>query len=106
MQADILTKVILPLSLSLIMFGIGLSLRLSDFIRVFKAPKAIAVGLTGQMILLPAIAFALEGVEPQRPLTHDLLKLAIEALDSRVDRVDTFPWEGSANWTDFEIGRS
>jgi bifunctional DNase/RNase len=34
-----------------------------------------------------AIAFALEGVEPQRPLTHDLLRLAIEALDSRVDRV-------------------
>jgi len=59
MQVDILTKVILPLSLFLIMFGIGLSLRLSDFIGVFKAPKAIAVGLTGQMILLPAIAFAL-----------------------------------------------
>ena len=34
-----------------------------------------------------AIAFALEGVEPQRPLTHDLLQLTIEALDSRVDRV-------------------
>ncbi len=59
MQADILTKVILPFSLFLIMFGIGLSLRLADFIGVFKAPKAIAVGLTGQMILLPAIAFAL-----------------------------------------------
>jgi len=34
-----------------------------------------------------AIAFALEGVEPQRPLTHDLLKLSIEALGSAVDRV-------------------
>ncbi len=34
-----------------------------------------------------AIAFALEGVEPQRPLTHDLLQLTIEALHSRVDRV-------------------
>jgi bifunctional DNase/RNase len=34
-----------------------------------------------------AIAFALEGVQPQRPLTHDLLKLSVEALDARVDRV-------------------
>ncbi len=34
-----------------------------------------------------AIAFALEGVEPQRPLTHDLLKLSIEALHSQVRRV-------------------
>lgn len=34
-----------------------------------------------------AIAFALEGVEPQRPLTHDLLKVSVEALGARVDRV-------------------
>jgi bifunctional DNase/RNase len=34
-----------------------------------------------------AIAFALEGVEPQRPLTHDLLKLSLDALDARVQRV-------------------
>jgi len=34
-----------------------------------------------------AIAFALEGVEPQRPLTHDLLKLSVEALDGSVDRI-------------------
>lgn len=59
MEADILTEVVLPLSLFLIMFGIGLSLRLSDFTNVFKAPKALAVGVAGQMILLPAIAFAL-----------------------------------------------
>lgn len=34
-----------------------------------------------------AIAFALEGVEPQRPLTHDLLQISVEALGARVDRV-------------------
>ena len=34
-----------------------------------------------------AIAFALEGVEPQRPLTHDLLKEMIDALDATVDRI-------------------
>jgi bifunctional DNase/RNase len=34
-----------------------------------------------------AIAFALEGVEPQRPLTHDLLQLCIESLGATVARV-------------------
>jgi bifunctional DNase/RNase len=34
-----------------------------------------------------AIAFALEGVEPQRPLTHDLLKLVTEALGVALSRV-------------------
>lgn len=34
-----------------------------------------------------AIAFALEGVEPQRPLTHDLLAAAVDSLGAMVDRV-------------------
>ncbi len=34
-----------------------------------------------------AIAFALEGVEPQRPLTHDLLKDLTDGLGAKVERV-------------------
>lgn len=34
-----------------------------------------------------AIAFALEGVEPQRPLTHDLLRITTETLGATVARV-------------------
>lgn len=34
-----------------------------------------------------AIALALEGVEPPRPMTHDLLKLVLEAVGSKVERV-------------------
>lgn len=59
MQADLLTKVILPASLFLIMFGIGLSLRVADFKGVVKYPKALMIGLTGQMILLPLVAFVI-----------------------------------------------
>jgi BASS family bile acid:Na+ symporter len=40
------------------MFGMGLSLQISDFVRLAKMPKAIFVGLFGQMLLLPALAFA------------------------------------------------
>lgn len=35
-----------------------------------------------------AIALALQGVEPQRPMTHDLLKIIVGALDAEVVRVD------------------
>ncbi len=59
MQADVLTKVILPVSLFLIMFGIGISLKMSDFKSIFKAPKAIVVGVIAQLIFLPIIAFVL-----------------------------------------------
>ncbi len=34
-----------------------------------------------------AIAYALEGVKPQRPLTHDLLKAITESLGAHVERV-------------------
>ena len=34
-----------------------------------------------------AIALALEGVEPQRPMTHDLLRIVAESLGGEVDRV-------------------
>ena len=35
-----------------------------------------------------AIALALQGVEPQRPMTHDLLALVIDSLTAAVVRVD------------------
>ncbi|MDG6777488.1 bile acid:sodium symporter family protein [Thiomicrorhabdus sp. zzn3] len=59
MSPDILTKVILPAALFLIMFGMGLSLKVADFKAVVRAPKAVSIGLLGQMILLPLIAFAI-----------------------------------------------
>ncbi|MBT7442350.1 MAG: hypothetical protein HN790_00060 [Methylococcales bacterium] len=59
MQADLLTKVILPLSLFLIMFGMSLSLKPADFKNVLAFPKALGVGLIGQLLLLPIFAFLL-----------------------------------------------
>ena len=59
MQADLLTKVILPVALFLIMFGIGLSLRPLDFKNIINSPKVVAIGLCAQMLLLPIIALSL-----------------------------------------------
>lgn len=52
--------IVLPI-LTLLMFDLGLTLRLSDFVLVVKRPKAAIVGLCGQLIVLPAIAFAIAG---------------------------------------------
>ena len=54
-----LTTVGLPLALAIIMFGLGLDLTLADFRRVGRAPKAVAVALACQVVLLPAICFGL-----------------------------------------------
>ena len=55
---DIVTK-IAPLGLALIMLGLGLSLTITDFLRIIKKPKDFLVGFICQMFLLPIIAFAL-----------------------------------------------
>ena len=67
MENSVLTSVILPISLAIIMMGMGLSLVVDDFKRVIQYPKAVLIGLTNQLILLPLIAFALAkgfGLEP------------------------------------------
>ena len=56
MQPSTITNVVMPLALGIIMLGLGLSLTLDDFKRVLTYPRAVAVGLFCQMILLPAVA--------------------------------------------------
>jgi BASS family bile acid:Na+ symporter len=41
------------------MFGMGLTLTISDFGRLLKAPKAIMTGFLGQIVLLPLLTFAI-----------------------------------------------
>lgn len=59
MQATVLTEVLLPLALAFVMFGMGLTLTLADFYRLFKSPKPVVIGIVGQIVLLPALAIAL-----------------------------------------------
>ncbi|MFD2165283.1 bile acid:sodium symporter family protein [Thalassotalea euphylliae] len=59
MQASVFTEIMLPLALAFIMFGMGLGLQRQDFTRLSQSPKLVIAGLFGQIVLLPAIAFAL-----------------------------------------------
>jgi len=55
MESSFLTAIILPFSLALIMAGIGLELKITDFNIIFKRPKPVVVGLVAQMLLLPIL---------------------------------------------------
>ena len=54
-----IAKSIAPVCLAIIMFGLGLGLTISDFLKVIKRPGDFIVGFLSQVILLPIIAFGL-----------------------------------------------
>ncbi|MQY15529.1 hypothetical protein SRB5_57110 [Streptomyces sp. RB5] len=62
-----LTTYLLPVVLAVIMFGLGLGLSVADFRRITAYPRAVAVALGCQLLLLPAaclglvLAFGLPG---------------------------------------------
>lgn len=58
MEATVLTKVVLPIALFVIMLGMGLSLKVADFARILREPKAAVVGITMQMLMLPILGYA------------------------------------------------
>lgn len=59
MEQNIVTQLVLPLALFVVMLGMGLSLVPADFRRVFEKPRAVAVGVLGQLLLLPLIALGI-----------------------------------------------
>ena len=50
--------IVMPI-LIVLMFLLGTELNKEAFVNVARHPKAVALGMTGQIVLLPAIAFAL-----------------------------------------------
>ena len=50
---------ILNLLLSIILFTMGTTLKVDDFVNVFKNPKEIAAGISAQYVIMPIIALAL-----------------------------------------------
>jgi bile acid:Na+ symporter, BASS family len=67
MQANVFTSVLLPLSLALVMLGMGLSLVPEDFQRITRYPKSVAVGTVSQVLLLPLIGTLITLVVPMQP---------------------------------------
>ncbi|MEO6038737.1 MAG: bile acid:sodium symporter family protein, partial [Saprospiraceae bacterium] len=57
MSSTTLVDIAVSTVLGLVMFGVGLSLTLSDFGKVIRYPRAFLSALSAQMIGLPIIAF-------------------------------------------------
>ena len=62
--------IVLPI-LTILMFDLGLTLKPQDFQLIAQRPKPVLVGLIGQIILLPLIAWAII----QSPITNNLSPL-------------------------------
>lgn len=78
MQSSVLTELFLPFSLAVIMFGMGLSLRIEDFKRILIYPKAVGIGLLNQLVFLPIIAFGIANLfELPSELAVGLMILAV-----------------------------
>ncbi|MEY3436388.1 MAG: hypothetical protein RL335_844 [Bacteroidota bacterium] len=56
-----LKGLIIPL-LQIIMFGMGTSMRLNDFVAVVKNPRGVAIGVASQFIIMPTLGFLLASV--------------------------------------------
>lgn len=52
-------ELFLPLALGFIMFALGLTLVVDDFRRLLTRPRAVLVGLLGQILVVPALAWAI-----------------------------------------------
>ena len=78
MQSSLFTTVLLPLALAIMMLGMGLSLVPEDFRRITRYPKAVAVGVVCQIVLLPLIGALIALVVPMQPeLAVGLIVLAV-----------------------------
>jgi BASS family bile acid:Na+ symporter len=66
MRPDVV-QTLLPLALAFIMFYLGLTLVAGDFRQVARHPKALLVGILGQVFLIPLAGFAVaswSGLDP------------------------------------------
>jgi BASS family bile acid:Na+ symporter len=61
------SSLIIPL-IQVIMFGMGTSMSMKDFVAVVKTPKAVVIGVGAQFIIMPLLGFTLanlSGFEPE-----------------------------------------
>jgi bile acid:Na+ symporter, BASS family len=77
MEQSVTTTVLLPVALGVIMLGLGLSLTIADFKRIIVYPRAVAIGLGCQMLILPAVCLGIaHAFDLSPPLAVGLMLLA------------------------------
>jgi bile acid:Na+ symporter, BASS family len=77
-STKLFSELFLPLSIALIMYGMGLSLTIMDFRRIVLRPREVILGLVAQMLLLPLFAFLIAWVAPvSAPLKVGIFLVAV-----------------------------
>lgn len=64
MNQDLVLSLALPVTLFLMMFSMGTTLRPRDFVELAARPSKVVVGLTAQLLLLPLLAWLLLRATP------------------------------------------
>ena len=64
MESNIFITVFFPVALAIVMFGMGLSFVVNDFKRIVIYPKAVTLGLVGQLVLVPIAGFIVASIFP------------------------------------------
>lgn len=62
------TTVVLPLALAIIMFTLGLGLKVEDFKRIFVYPRGVSIGMVNLVLISPLLAFAIADIFNLDPL--------------------------------------
>ncbi len=96
MESSLLTRVITPLAIGFIMFGMGLSLTLNDFKRVWKEPKAVCTGIVLQIVGLPTLGFALVWFLDLSPVTATSVMILSACPGGAITNLVTFISKGDA----------
>lgn len=89
MEGNALVDVGLPVALAIVMAGMGLSLAPADFRRVVEQPRAAAVGTLAQLLLPPAIGFAIAAFFADDPVIAAGILLAAAAPSGTMSNVVT-----------------
>ena len=50
---------LLNIALAIVMYGVALGIKPGTFLKVFRHPKSILIGVIGQWIIIPAVTFLL-----------------------------------------------
>ena len=96
MTSSNLTQIITPLAIVFIMFGLGLSLTLNDFKRVWLQPKSMFIGIILQIVGLPILGFTFVSVLGLDPVLSVSVMLLSACPGGAITNLVSFVSKGDA----------
>ena len=96
MESSIISQFITPLAIVFIMFGMGLSLTLADFKRVWVYPKVILTGIFLQIICLPVLGFCFVSILNLEPILATSIMLLSACPGGAITNLVSFISKGDA----------